>query len=92
VLDILEEFLEYNLSVILRGGNQIVYTLATSASIFKIPTFPNKNYETKVKHRPTIPDNIKYWQLFEDDKHVERFFQMSDKFVNLILMMSDVVN
>jgi hypothetical protein len=30
-----------------------------------------------------VPDNIKYWHVFEDDKQVERFLQMSDKFANI---------
>jgi ribonuclease HI len=51
VLDLLEEFSEYNLSVIPRGKNQIVDALATSASVFKIPIFPNRKYEIEVKHR-----------------------------------------
>jgi hypothetical protein len=55
----------------------------TSASLFKIPTFPNSKYEIEVKYRPGVPDNIKYWQVFEDDKRVERFLQMSDKFANV---------
>jgi hypothetical protein len=61
VLDFLEAFLEYNLSVIPRGKNQIADALATSTSVFKIPIFPNKRYEIGVNHRPTICDNITYW-------------------------------
>jgi hypothetical protein len=55
VLDLLEDFLEYNFPVIPRG---------------------------KIKYRPVVPDNIKYWQVLEDDKRVERFLQMSDEFAN----------
>jgi hypothetical protein len=68
--------------VIPRGKNLIVDALATSAYVFKIPIFPNIKYEIEVKHRPTVPDNIKYWHIFEDDKQVERFLQMTDEFVN----------
>ena len=59
-LDLLEEFSEYDISAIPREKNQIVDALATSNSIFKIPIFPNKKYEIQVKHRPIVPDNIKY--------------------------------
>jgi hypothetical protein len=44
--------------------------------------FPNKKYEIEVKHRPIVPDNIKHWQVFDDDNQVERFLLMSDKFAN----------
>jgi hypothetical protein len=83
VLDLLEEFSKYNLSVIPKGKNQITDSLATSASVFKIPMFPNRKYEIEVQHRPAMPNNIKYWQVFEDDKQVERFLQMSDEFANM---------
>jgi hypothetical protein len=69
--------------VIPKGKNQIANALATSSSVFKIPIFPNKKYEIEVKHRPEVPDNIKYRQVFEDDKQVERFLQMSDEFANI---------
>jgi hypothetical protein len=30
-----------------------------------------------------VPDNIKYWQVFEDDKQIESFLKMEDEFENL---------
>jgi hypothetical protein len=59
VLDVLENFTEYNLSVVPRGHNLIVDSLATTTYVFKIPIYPNRKYEIEVKHRPSIPDNIK---------------------------------
>ena len=83
VLDLLEEFLEYSLSTIPRGQNQIVDALSTSASVFKIPIFPSRGYEVEIKNRPAMPDNIKYWHVFEDDKQIESFLKMEDGFENL---------
>jgi hypothetical protein len=83
VLELLEEFSEYNFSVIPTRHNRIVEALATSASVFKIPIIPNKKYEIEVKHRPAVPYNIKYWQVFEYEKQVERFLQMRDEFSNV---------
>ena len=57
--------------------------MATSTTVFKIPIFPNKKYEIEFKHRPAVPHNIKYWLVFEDDKQVEIFLQMRDKFCNI---------
>ena len=37
----------------------------------------------KVKHMPTILDNVGYWQVFDDDKQINRFMQMSDEFENV---------
>jgi hypothetical protein len=83
VLDLLEEFSEYEILAIPRGNNQIVDALDTSASVFKIPTFPNRKYEIEVKHRMTVPDNIKHWQVFENEKQVERFLLISDDLSNM---------
>ena len=29
-----------------------------------------------------MPDNIKYWQVFEDDKQIESFLKMDGEFAN----------
>ena len=48
-----------------------------------IPIHPNKKYIIEVKHRPAIPNNVKYWQVFEDDDHIESFLTFSDDFENM---------
>jgi ribonuclease HI len=59
-LDLLKGFSKYDLFAIPREKNQITDVLATSASVFKIPIFPNKRYEIKVKNRLIVPNNIKH--------------------------------
>ena len=68
VLDLLQDILEYQFVVVLREHNTIADALAVSDSLFKIPIHPNKKYEIEVKHRAAVPGNLKYWQVFEDDK------------------------
>ena len=68
LLDLLEKFPECNLSAIPREQNQVVNALTTSAAVFKVPIFPEKIYKVEVKYRPTILDNMKHWQIFENDK------------------------
>jgi hypothetical protein len=82
VMELLEGFTDYYVSLIPRGKNMIFYALATSSSVFKIPIHSNKKYEIEVKHRPSVPINIKYWKVFEDDRKVIRFLQNSDEFSN----------
>jgi hypothetical protein len=60
----------------------IVDDLATSVSVFKIPIHPNKKYEIESQTQAISPDNIKYWQVFEDDQQFIRFLQMLDEFAN----------
>ena len=33
-------------------------------------------------NRPSIPDNSKYWQVFEDDTQIKIFLELSGEFVN----------
>ena len=68
VLDLLQDILEYQFVTIPREHNVITDALEVSASLFKIPIYPNTKYEIQVKHRPAVPDNLKYWQVFEDDQ------------------------
>ena len=77
-LELLESFKEYHFLVIPRKWNVIADALAIFASVFKIHVYPNQKYEVEVKHRPTIPDNINYWQVFDNDKKINKFMEMSD--------------
>ena len=61
VLDLLQDISEYQFVIIPREKNVIADALAVSASLFKIPIYPNKKYEIEVKHRPAVLDNLKYW-------------------------------
>ena len=84
-LDILECFDEYHIFMIPRNQNVIADTFAVAASTFRIPIYPNTKYTIEVKHRPTIPDNVKYWQVFEDDDHIESFLTLSDDYENMAI-------
>jgi ribonuclease HI len=67
VLDALRCFTEVDLKVMPRGQNILVDGLATSATTCKIPFCPTHPYTVEVKCRPTVPDNIRYWQVFGND-------------------------
>ena len=85
VLDLLESFKEYQLSVIRRSQNHIVDALAVVASVFKIPIYTNRRHQIEVKHRPSIPNKVKYWQAFQDDSHINKFLTLSNQFENLTI-------
>lgn len=77
----LQNFTECNFTVIPRLQNAVADALAISAATFKIPIHQNRRFEIEVKHRP-VRDNIKYWQVFDDDKHTERFLEGTNEFTN----------
>ena len=84
-LDILECFDEYQIFIIPRSQNAIADTYVVAASTFKIPIYPNTRYTIEIKHRPAIPDNVKYWQVFEDDDHIESFLTLSGDYENMVI-------
>jgi len=80
VLDILNLFSEYTLTCVPRIQNSIADALAKAASSLKIPMNSNNKFEIHVKHRPTIPDNQRYWQVFQDDEEIKEFLLNKGKF------------
>ena len=64
--------------------NCIADSLATYAIVFKIPIYPNRKYEIEVKHKPSVPNNVKNWQVFEDDKQIHNFLNLTWYFDGLI--------
>ncbi len=61
VLEILESFIEYSLSVVPRDQNILPDGLVITASTYKMPYWPSHQYTTKVKNRPIVLDNTRYW-------------------------------
>jgi ribonuclease HI len=81
VWDLIENFfLAFNITFVQRSLNQQVDSLALATSNFKTPMFSNLRYEIEVRHRPSIPDNIKYWQVFNDDQELKRFLETVGEF------------
>jgi ribonuclease HI len=79
-LDALKCFNEVDLQVMPRGQNILADGLATSAASCKIPFRQTRPYTVEVKCRPTVPDNIRYWQVFGNDDQIEDFLQCKNDF------------
>jgi hypothetical protein len=47
------------------------------------PIGPNIKYQVEIKHRTTILENIKHWQVFSDDLELQRFIHTIDEFSNI---------
>jgi hypothetical protein len=80
VLDALKCFNEVDLQVMPRGQNILADRLAMSAASCKIPFCQTRPYTVEVKCRPTVPDNIRYWQVFGNDDQIEDFLQCNNDF------------
>ena len=75
-------FIEHTIKVIPIYENTVVDSLAVAAGKFKTPSAGQKEYQVDIVNRPSIPDNYKYWQVFEDDMQIKRFLELSGEFVN----------
>jgi ribonuclease HI len=73
-------FLAFNISFIPREESTMVDYLAVSASHFQVPLPPKLKYDVEVKYRPSIPNNVKNWNVFEDDLETKRFLESVDEF------------
>ena len=51
-----------------------------ATSTFKPPINPRLRYEVEMRHIPYFPDNVKYWQVFEDDQQIKEFLTMVEEF------------
>jgi ribonuclease HI len=76
VWDLIDIFFSaFNISFVPREENVMVDSLAVSESKFKIPLPPKLRYDVEVRYRPSVPDNIKHWKVFEDDLEIKRFLE-----------------
>ena len=77
----LKDFFDsFCISYIPRAKNQLVDSLVVSTSMFIPPMPPRLVYEVQIKYRPSLPDNVRHWKVFEDDDEINRFLQVIDEF------------
>jgi ribonuclease HI len=73
-------FLAFNISFIPREENIMADSLVVSASNFRVPLPPKLRYDVEVNYRPSVPDNVKHWKVFEDDLEIKIFLETVDEF------------
>jgi ribonuclease HI len=73
-------FLSFNIHVIPRLHNQQADSLAKVATNFIPPTVLKLKYHIDMRHKPSIPNNVHYWKIFEDDEQIKQFLEMIDEF------------
>jgi hypothetical protein len=76
-------FLAFNISFIPREENAVAESLVVSTSNFKVPLPPKLKYDIEVKYKPSIPNNVKHWKVFEDDLEIKIFLEVFDEFFAL---------
>ena len=67
-------FVAFNITYIPRDHNQTADSIALAATHFRIPKTTQLKYLIEVRYRPSVPDNIKQWRVFEDDFEIKKGF------------------
>jgi hypothetical protein len=84
VWDLVDSFFsDFNTSFFPREENSMEDSLAVLVSNFRFPLPPKLKYKVEVKYRPSIPNNVKHWKVFEDDLEMKRFLETVDEFSDL---------
>ena len=78
-MDLLKKNSEFQLTFVPRNQRILANGLAFATSTSLKP-YERKQYTIQVKYRPSVPDNEKYWQVFEGDKQIEDFLQSKNEF------------
>jgi hypothetical protein len=61
----------------------MVDSLVVSAIHFRVPLPPKLKYDVGMKYRPSVPNNIEHWKVFEDDNEIKKFLEFVDEFFAL---------
>lgn len=56
--------------------------MATFSGTCKLSFEPNHHFTAEIKHRLTIPDNIKNWQVFDNDTQINNSLTLKEEFSN----------
>jgi ribonuclease HI len=79
--DLMENFFSsVKVHFIPRVENQQADSLAKAASTFAPPTAFKLKYHIEVRYRPSIPNNIRHWQVFKNDEQIRKFLEVVDDF------------
>jgi hypothetical protein len=86
VWELIKSFVAFNISFVPRSLNCDVDLLANVASRL-IPSdglMPD-TFSVEILYRPSIPDNITSWRVFDDDLQLINFLHLKDTFKDSII-------
>ena len=63
--------------------NHLADSLAVSTSLFVPPLRRKMSYDIQVKYMPSLPDNVIFWKVFENDDELSKFLQVVDEFSDM---------
>ena len=86
VWELINKFEDFNIKSIPLSMNSKVEMLANAApNLCLCDDFSHDNFFVKLIYRPSIPDNIMNWRVFEDDEQIIKFLHSKDTFKGLVI-------
>ena len=73
-------FWSFNIHSIPRMHNQQDDSLAKDTATFVPPNVLKLKYRIEMRHKLSIPNNVKQWKVFKYDEQIKQFMEMVDEF------------
>jgi hypothetical protein len=83
---LIERFEAFNITTIPRAKNILVDFLATTASrLLPLEDYEASQLTVEILSKPSVPNNISNWKLFEGDEQITNFLTNQDNFKDLVI-------
>jgi ribonuclease HI len=81
---LIEHFEAFNITMIPRTKNTLVDSLATAASrLSPLEDYEASRFTVELLYKPSVPNNISNWKVFEGDEQIINFLTNQDNFKDL---------
>jgi hypothetical protein len=81
VWNLMNKFSAFNINSIPRLNNSEADLLANVASkLFPTEVLSPNSFSVELLFRPSVPDNITNWRVFDDDQQIISFLHMEETF------------
>jgi hypothetical protein len=83
---LIELFEDFNITTIPRANNILVDSLATAASrLSPLEDYEASQFTVEFLYKPSVPNNISSWKLFEGDEQIISFLTNQYNFKDLVI-------
>jgi hypothetical protein len=81
---LIEHFEAFKITVIPKTKNTLVDSLATTASrLSSLEDYEASQFIVELLYKPSVPNNISNWKVFEGDEQIINFLTNQDNFKDL---------
>jgi ribonuclease HI len=81
---LMNNFLAFNIIVVPRSKNLVVDSLATPSSrLSPLEDFEASKFSIELLYKPSVPNNITNWRVFEGDEQILEFLTNGENFKDL---------